>query len=35
MFPDMEKLLISIKIFQGYDHKRIATFLWYTVYTVL
>jgi len=29
----MLKLLKSIKIFQSYDHKCTATFLWFTVYT--
>jgi len=31
----MKKLLKSIKIFQSYDHKCTATFLWFTVYVVL
>jgi len=34
LFPDMQKLLKSIKIFQSYDYKCNATFLWFTVYLV-
>ena len=33
-FPDMYQLLKSIKIFQSYDYKCTAAFLWFTVYIV-
>ena len=38
MFPpvyNMQKLYKSINIFQSYDHKCTATFLWFTVYNQL
>ena len=28
----MQKFDKSIEIFQSYDHKRTATFLWFTLY---